>query len=346
MALADVEGQQRAVEALRTALRADALHHAWLFAGPAGVGKELTALGLAQALLCPERPNEGCGSCVACGRVARRNHPDVQWLMPEDEQVARGFAGRSDFTHTPSREIRVEQIRVLQERLALRPLEGGRRVVIAASAHKMNPAAQNAFLKTLEEPPPGTVIVLIASEPDRLLPTIRSRCSRAQFGPLPEALVARKVQEARKVDGPTAALMAALSGGSIARALAMDPAALQRRREIIDAFEALDFGDARTLLGFAELYGASREDAEEALAVLEVWTRDVAVARAGGQTVVNRDLAAVVAKAAGRVSEGLLHARHRLLEQARAAIAERNAQARLQLEALLFTLAKESGAGT
>src|SRR5688500_16443496 len=130
MTLASVVGQSRAVDALQAALRSGSVHHAYLFAGPEGVGKELAALGLAQALTCPEKPNEGCGSCAGCSRIAKGSHPDVTWLMPDAERLARGLAGRSDFSGTPSREIRVEQIRGLLERISLRGLESKRKVAI------------------------------------------------------------------------------------------------------------------------------------------------------------------------------------------------------------------------
>ena len=99
--LSDVKGQPRAVDALSAALARKQLHHAWLFQGPEGVGKELAAVGVAQALVCTEKPFEGCGTCAACARVGKRSHPDVTCLMPEVEQIERGFAGRSDFTNTP-----------------------------------------------------------------------------------------------------------------------------------------------------------------------------------------------------------------------------------------------------
>src|SRR5262245_35512401 len=184
-----VQGQPRAVEALKSALKNGSLHHAYLFAGPEGVGKELAARAFAQALLCPERPLEGCGSCDACGRVLRGNHPDLCFLMSEEAQIERKLSGRSDFEGTPSRELRVEQVRKLQERLAYRPLEGTRKVAIVVSAHLMNEKAQNAFLKTLEEPPAGAIIILVASNADTLLPTVRSRCSRVHFVPLPVELL-------------------------------------------------------------------------------------------------------------------------------------------------------------
>ncbi|MBX5482581.1 MAG: DNA polymerase III subunit delta' [Myxococcaceae bacterium] len=340
MTLAAVKGQHRAVDALKAALRSGAIHHAWLFAGPEGVGKELAAIGFAQALTCQERPGEGCGSCASCGRIARRNHPDVQWVMPQEEQIARGLAGRSDFANTPSRDIRVEQIRTLQERLALRPLEAERKVAIVASAHRMNDPAQNAFLKTLEEPPAGTVLVLIASAPDRLLPTIRSRCLRVTFGPLPVDFIADTIQEKKKLDRESALLAATMAGGSLSAALAIDPGELTRRREVITAFEALDFDDARTLLGFAEVYGASRDDAESTLRILDLWTRDVAVARAGSDLIANRDLAAEAHRAAARTSDAELQWRHRLIGEALEVMAERNASPRMQLEKLLIDLAR------
>ena len=106
MPLSDVQSQVHAVDALSSALGKKQVHHAWLFHGPEGVGKELAATGFAQALVCLEKPYVGCGTCAACTRVIRRNHPDVTWVMPEAEQVERGMAGRSDFTNTPSRDIR------------------------------------------------------------------------------------------------------------------------------------------------------------------------------------------------------------------------------------------------
>src|SRR5271169_433393 len=239
MTLAAVQGQPRAVAALRSALKQGALPHACLFTGPSGVGRELAAVGLAQALLCREAPGEGCGRCSVCTRVERFAHPDVLWLLPEEEQVRRRLAGRSDFPHVPSRDVRVEQVRRVQERLSLRGLESPRKVVLVLPAEAMNPAAQNAFLKTLEEPPADTTLLLVTAAPDRLLPTLRSRCVRYSFSPLPRALVAAHVAKARGLDEAQAQAVAALADGSLERALALDPEQLERRRAIIRAFEAV-----------------------------------------------------------------------------------------------------------
>jgi len=338
MTLASVYGQQRAVDALRAALRGGSVHHAYLFAGPEGVGKELAAVGLAQALTCPDKPLEGCGVCSGCTRIQRGSHPDVLWLMPDAERVERGLAGRADISGTPSRDIRVEQIRAIQERLSLRGLESPRKVAIVASAEAMNPQAQNAFLKTLEEPPSDTTLVLLCSALDRLLPTIRSRCSKVHFGPLPLDFLAQRVQQERKLDPGTAALVAVMAGGSLGRALALDVKALARRKELITRFETLNEADALSLLRFAEEHGSSRDDAEQALAILQVWTRDVAVARAGGASLANQDLEPLARESAARHSEAALHRRFALIERAQGAILGRNGAPRLQLERMLIEM--------
>jgi DNA polymerase-3 subunit delta' len=339
MALDDVKAQDRAVGALRAALSSKQVHHAWLFHGPEGVGKELAAVGLAQALVCTDQPYAGCGQCAACRRVLKRNHPDVTWVMPEDEQVRRGLAGRSDFSHTPSRDIRIEQVRQLQERLAFRALEAPHKVALLLSAQQLNAPAQNALLKTLEEPPRGTVLVLVTSAPDKLLPTIRSRCAKAAFGPLPVDFIAERVRAEKKgVDEALARQLATMAAGSLSRALALDPAALARRRELIEAFEQLTPQDAGPWLTLAELAGEDRPTAELTLDVLQSWFRDVAVAQVGGAGLVNADLAELAKQAGARVSPARLHRRMTLLEEARNAITQRNGAVRLQLERMLIEM--------
>ncbi len=344
MSLSAVQGQPRAVDALIGALGSQHVAHAWLFQGPEGVGKELAAVGLAQALTCPDKPFVGCGECSSCQRIIKRNHPDVTTLMPEDEMVQRGLAGRSDFDHTPSRDIRIEQVRKLQERLAFRALESKYKVALIMTAHAMNQNAQNALLKTLEEPPKDTVLVLVSSAPDKLLPTIRSRCAKANFGPLPVALIAAKVVELgagskkKKVDEALAAQVAAMSGGSLSRALSFDADALASRREIIERFESLERNDARGWLQLAEVLGEDRPTAEGALEVLQGWCHDVALAQVGATDLVNADLGPLAQRAAARVSPANLQRHVGLIDEARNAISQRNGSVRLQLERMFIEM--------
>ena len=338
MALSDVQGQPRPVHMLQATLAHGTVHHAWLLTGPSGVGKELAALGMAQALVCPVAPMAGCGKCPACTRVCHFHHPDVLWLMPEEEAVRRKLAARSDFDHVPSREIRVDQVRRLQERLALRPLEATRKVVLLLPAEAMNPQAQNAFLKTLEEPPADTVLLLVTAAPDRLLPTLRSRCIRVAFGPLPHAFVREEVQRRLEVTPEVAEAVASLADGSLERALALDAEHLSDRRGRIERFEGVTGSDLRTVLRFADEAGSSREDAEATLALLTVWVRDVAVARAGGESLFHPELRPLAEKVAARLDDDALHRRFRLIDEAMVAIRQRNASPRLQLERMLLEM--------
>lgn len=328
------------MEALSAALARRQLHHAWLFQGPDGVGKELAAVGVAQALVCTEKPFEGCGACAACVRVGKRSHPDVTWLMPEAEQIERGIAGRSDFTNTPSRDIRIEQIRKLQERLAFRALEAPYKVALIVTAHAMNPPAQNALLKTLEEPPRDTVLILISSAPDKLLPTIRSRCSKATFGPLPVDFIAAQVKARAKkgIDDALAAQIAAMSSGSLARALTFNASSLEKRRELLEAFEKLRSNDASAWLTLAESWAEDRETAEAALELLKVWFHDIALAQVGSDALVNRDLHELATAAATRISPSRLQRRAVLLDEAKNAITARNGSVRLQLERMFIEM--------
>ncbi len=338
MGFGDIEGQPKAVETLKLALSREAVPHALLFQGPDGVGKELAAVALAEALTCPEAPGVGCGECSSCKRVTKRNHPDVTWVLPEDEQVVRGWAGRSDFDHTPSRDIRIEQVRQLQERLAFRALESKYKVALLVEAHAMNPPAQNALLKTLEEPPAGTVLVLVSSAPDKLLPTIRSRCAKVNFAPLPVDFIASHIAKARKLKDADAQQVAAMAGGSLSRALSLDVDLLQHRREVIEKFEALKPDDARGWLAFAEVFGEGRPEAEMCLDVLTVWFRDVAVTKAGSAQLINGDLSELAVEAATRVSAATLQQRSVMLDEARNAITARNGAVRLQLERMLIEM--------
>ncbi|WP_409268264.1 DNA polymerase III subunit delta' [Massilia sp. BHUDP2] len=208
------------------------LPHAILFHGPAGVGKAGFMESFAQALLCENvRPDgHACGSCASCGWFLQNNHPDYRRVRPEaleDEPVAEGDeaaepAGKSKSSKTPSKEIKIEQIRALADFMNISTHRQGLRVVVLYPAETLNMPASNALLKTLEEPPPGTVFLLSSNSLDRLLPTILSRCRKFAL-PMPsheEALAWLKEQGVQDADSwlreqggaPLAALLEAESG--------------------------------------------------------------------------------------------------------------------------------------
>src|SRR5437588_6147366 len=167
MPLRDIVGHQRTLALLAAAASRGTLPPSLSFAGPEGVGKYTAAIALARALNCEKAGKDACGACAACRRIARGVHADVLVLAP-------GETGS----------IKVDQVREAIDRSAYRPFEGRRRVVIVDQADALIPEAQNALLKTLEEPPAASVFVLVTARPDVLLPTVRSRCQRLRFAPL------------------------------------------------------------------------------------------------------------------------------------------------------------------
>ena len=323
-----IVGQGAAVALLQRALTTDRVAHAYAFVGPSGVGRRLTALAFAQACLCPRR---GCGACSACRRVAAGHHPDVQVLAPTPpKENPRG---------TPS--LRITEVRELQHWAALAPLEGPRKVFILDEADRLTVQAAEALLKTLEEPPPRTLIVLIVANARALPPTVLSRCQLVRFRPLPEADVARLLA-ARGADPETAALLARLTGGRVGLALETDLAAVRARRTA--ALELL----AVPRPALAERLDEAPPDRAGAAATLEtywLWYRDAFCLAAGGDAalLVNGDRREDLLALTRRAPLGALADALRTIKEAWLAL-DANVSPRLCLEHALLVLALPAGA--
>ncbi len=283
MALADIEGQPRALEQLRAALSSGRIHHAYLFAGPPGAGKSRAARRFAQGANC-ERGVDGCGACDACRRIDHGSHPDVLSIGPT---LADGTAARDG-------EIRVGQVRDLCAALQLAPLLARRKFAIVAAAERMNPQAQNALLKTLEEPPPDTTLVLVGDDAEKLLPTVRSRCLRVSFGPLPAEVIERRLV-AEGLVPEDAKLRARLCRGDAGMARRLDEAALHRREELcaqlarIVAARGTGMSACAEALDLAERHATDRSRALAVLAETAWWLRDVIVVGAGADGTTARE---------------------------------------------------------
>ncbi|MBI4237741.1 MAG: DNA polymerase III subunit delta' [Deltaproteobacteria bacterium] len=200
----EIVGHEQPIAQLRAALAHDQVAAAYLFAGPIGVGKWHVARTLAQALLCGTGPERPCGTCSACQRVRAGTHPDLVSAAPLPDKA----------TH----EILVDQIRHMKARLQLHALEGNRKVAIVDEADCLKDQAANAALKLLEEPPARTHLILIAAQPERLLPTIRSRCQTIRFLPLPTRLLTQYLRS-QGLDEAEARQRALFAEGSVGRAL-------------------------------------------------------------------------------------------------------------------------------
>ncbi len=296
-----VTGHRVAVDLLARAVQSGDVAHAYLITGPAGVGRSTLALTFASALSCgapvDQRP---CGHCSSCRRIARGIYPDVSVT-----NLASQAAGSSDADRKNTR-ISIDVIRELRASISLRPLEGDWRVAIIEDADLLSRDASDGILKTLEEPPPFVVIVLIATESEALPETIRSRCLHIPLGPLSRPEINR-VLTARGIGAAQAAMIASISRGRIGQALdlAADADVLAARRDAVDAcLKMIDdplvaLGGARRM---AEAFRrGQREQVQQQLDLLVGLWRDLLLVKTGcADQVVNADIADRIAVIAGR----------------------------------------------
>lgn len=215
--LTDVLGQDTTLDRLRRECAAGRMSHAYMFEGAPGLGKTTLARGLAAALLCqsPVAPWDACGQCRSCLLLAHNNHPDYLELPREPAELRIGrFVERPGGTET------VEHTPLLPF-LRLRPVEGGRRVAVVPDAERMRQEAANAFLKTLEEPPGDTVLILTVNARDRLPATVASRCRRFGVAPLEPGLLAREAARREQLPEEEALALALAAEGSLGQALGL-----------------------------------------------------------------------------------------------------------------------------
>ncbi len=225
----ELKGQHQAKKILVSAVNSNRLAHAYILAGPDGSGRLTAALDLAKSRICQEQEKGFCGECKQCRQIDIMTHPDVRITLPrmkttKDEEVVDLFKARAKDGITPLRfpgntYISIDQMREMSLRLSRKSFEGNGYVEIIYDAHKLRREAANAILKTLEEPPDGTLLVLITSRVSGLLPTVRSRAHTVRFGRLTTAMVKELLVERTGVSIETASRLALLSDGSPGQAL-------------------------------------------------------------------------------------------------------------------------------
>lgn len=263
---------------LKRAASENLVSHSYLFSGPDGIGKKLIANEFAKLINCKsgdsiDSANLGsmsCG-CGSCAKIDKGIHPDVIYVQ---------FEG--------VKSIKVEQIREgVEDRLFLKSFEGKYKVVIVDEAERMSNGAQNAFLKTLEEPPPNSVIILVTSNPDALLPTIRSRCQLIRFNALSQELIFNELKKREDLSQEQALICSKLSNGSLGRALMMDNDLIEWRKELIQFLMHLKPDSAMRVIGLAEYMPltSTSEDMEKMTQTFEfisLWLRDLLIIKTGG----------------------------------------------------------------
>jgi DNA polymerase-3 subunit delta' len=274
-------GHRQTIDRLMGAIARGTLPPTLLFAGPQGVGKWLTATATAQAVNCLDRAaqsaGDACGTCRSCDRVARGVHVDVLTVEPDDKAS-----------------IKIDVIREVLARTSYRPFEGRRRVVLIRDADTLELSAQNALLKSLEEPPDATMFVLVSAVPGALLPTVRSRTMRVRFAPLTVDEVTQALERDHGHEATQARAAAALADGSVGQALgladadvvALRDAALRLLNDVAarsDAPARVQAGDALLVPGGSGKKERSRSELGVVLRCVAALLRDLEVINAGAE---------------------------------------------------------------
>jgi DNA polymerase III subunit delta' len=339
MSWKNIRGHERQVQALQRAYRRGRLAHAYLLTGPEGVGKHTFATELARALLCEAHPAgtdrvlEACEHCPACVQVGAGTHPDL-FPAARPPELA---------------EFPVELMHELCMAFSLKPARGRGKVILINGADDFNAESANCFLKTLEEPPPGSVLLLVGSSPDRQLPTVVSRCQVLRFAPLADDQVEELLQKQGVEEAEQRARLVRMAAGSPGLALALaDPNLWEFRRSLLNTIFQPRFPTAATSkewLTFVETAGkesaAQRRQARLVVRLLIDFLGDAMALRLGGtcQRSDPTDQAALEGLVSWADPERLLSLLERCLEADEQL--ERRVQLVLILEALLDAIAQQ-----
>jgi DNA polymerase-3 subunit delta' len=290
------------------------LPHALLVHGPAGIGKVEFARALAAAILCEApRGDAACGACPSCHWFSQGNHPDYREILPEaaaDEEEGEAEVEGARAEKAKSLVIKIEQVRGVGDFIALSTHRAGHRVLVLHPAEAMQPASANALLKTLEEPPPRTLIVLVSDRPSRLLPTIVSRCRRLALR-IPARSEALAWLRGQEVERPEAALDGAGGAPLLARDLA-GPDEAELRRRIVAELSRPGGADALAFAG-----GVDRGNLERAVWWMQTWVHDLLRSRLAGSVRHHGEHAAALQARARGADVAALLALDRELAEAR-----------------------------
>lgn len=267
MSFNQIKGQDTAINKLREFILRHRIHQSYLFFGPEGVGKFFTARIFAKALNCLKLKGDPCDECISCLKIEKNQHPDVQLIDYGDS------------------EIPIDSIRQLKRQAGLRPYEGRTKVFVIRNAHRLNPDSASALLKTLEEPPANTVIILVTERPSLLFKTIVSRCQLVRFRPFTVAQLEKTLKDDYGLQGWKAYFLARFSEGKLGLALRLnDEDFALEKNEIIDAF---GFPKRRFSNQNKKI---ERDKLRMIFSVLTSWFRDLYMVKSGSlSSVINID---------------------------------------------------------
>jgi DNA polymerase-3 subunit delta' len=319
MPFSDIIGHDTSVALLRRSLVSQKVAHAYLFSGIEGIGKRRTALAFVETIFCAT--GDGCGTCSSCRKIAARQHPDLHLIEPDGQF------------------IKIDQIRELQSSLAYRPYEAPQKACIIDGAERLNLAAGNALLKTLEEPPGNALIILVTAQRSMVLPTILSRCQSLVFHSLPQQVIEKQLFHLG-YPAESARIAASLADGSLKKALdTVAEDALTGRKEFLERVMALSLHNITTLFSTAEEFAREKDTVADMLGILISFLRDILLFIETGSETVHADLVPVIQLEAARLSTAKVMKLISHVSEAHRAL-RRNVNARLTLEVLFMRFAE------
>lgn len=339
-------GQDRPISILTTFLQKGTVPHALLFTGIEGVGKHRAAVTFAMACNCigyqsvdksewgDNRTSHGdraanrllkpipCTKCKPCRKIKSETHPDIIRIKPSGVF------------------IKIDQIRSLCKTLSMKPYEARMRVVMISTAQAMNPAAGNALLKVLEEPPSGTILILEANHTSDLLPTIVSRCRHIRFNPISKTKLESVLVHKHGLDPENAMIVAAMAGGSFSRALHMYRTNwISRRNWLISELDSLSSNSISSLLAFGEKLAKNKDTLPDALEVMKSWLRDIVIAKIHSEKIIHQDQTENILRASQKMSTKSLLSKIDTIQSTQNAI-QAGTNLRLAMETMVLKLSR------
>jgi DNA polymerase-3 subunit delta' len=273
MSFKDIKGQERSLAQLNGYLQNDRSASSYLFIGPEGVGKHLAAMTLAKAVNCLEENSDSCDRCFSCSKIEKKAHPDVHTI---DAAALKSAGAENDTVVHDSDAIKIEEIRRLQKEINLKPYEARKKVFIINDAHQMTAESSNALLKTLEEPPANSLIILVTAKPNLLFKTVISRCKMVKFYPLERNKLREIMKGEYACDEELAHFLAYFCEGRIGRAIKLkDTDILGTKNRVIDEIVLHHRADPEHGLGLA------KQDLRNYLNIMATWFRDIYLLKTG-----------------------------------------------------------------
>ncbi len=310
----NIVGQEKAIELLINSVRSGKVASSYLFYGKDGIGKFTSALYFGMALNCTN-PNEGvpCGKCNSCKKFLDLSHPDLLYIFPTPNleislegaiksETMRGeyLAYLENKKNTPwkkfyfskNTEIRIAAIRMLEHKINFSPIEAKYKIFIIEDAHNVNIKTQNAFLKTLEEPPDNTIIILTTSQPQNLLPTILSRCQKIPFNPIDEKTIKSELLKNPAIDSVSAGIIAKISNGSMEKALQLaDQGFMEARKDADLLLEFIYKKDDENFFNFLKNFKSTTKNELlfELINYIIIWLYDIVNIKINPEKLINID---------------------------------------------------------